>query len=47
MQWEQEAAQGQQMMDGFKELSKTPETGSVVQQLMEKMGVNMPGKEPR
>ena len=47
MQREQEAAQGQQMMDGFKELSKTPETGSVVQQLMEKMGVNMPGKEPR
>jgi len=47
MQQEQAAMQGQQMLDGFKELSRTPEAGSVVQQLMERMGANMPGKEPR
>ena len=47
MQQEQAAMQGQQMMDGFKELSRTPEAGSVAQQLLESMGMNMPGKEPR
>ena len=46
MQREQEAAQGQQMLDSYSELSKTPEAGSVAQQLMEKFGANMPGKEP-
>ncbi|MCR5563450.1 MAG: head-tail connector protein [Desulfovibrio sp.] len=47
LQQEQDAAQGEQMIKGFKEMSKTPETGSVVQRLLEKIGVNMPGKEPR
>ena len=46
LQQQQEMMQGQQMLEGYKDLSKTPEAGSVVQKLMERMGANMPGKEP-